>query len=366
MCSVLESMWREIAAAHGKRYPHMEPQDAVKLLYQQEFGGGHLIRDPERALAILKEEWDGIDEADKRKLPSVEPIGNGYARIYLSAVENEDISLSHIWRMFVASSETKRGSMERFLKKLQEFPSLAEEGAFSFSPAAAEIYTSEYREGGCPIVSHSEAYKKAYHPAYRVIDSRYIPLLPVIRAIDSLMVKKSRVVVAIDGRAASGKSTATELLASLYEAAVIHMDDFFLPLELRTEERFREPGGNVHYERFKTEVLEPLAGGQSFSYRIFDCGSCQYEGMRNIKPSSLTIVEGSYSTHPYFGNPYDLTVFYTVDPQEQKRRICLRNGEKMYTMFRDRWIPLEEVYFAECRVPERSDLCIEGEYTESF
>ena len=27
---------------------------------------------------------------------------------------------------------------------------------------------------------------------------------------------------------------------------------------------------------------------------------------------------------------------------------------------------VEEVYFAECRVPERSDLCIEGEYTESF
>ena len=32
------------------------------------------------------------------------------------------------------------------------------------------------------------------------------------------------------------------------------MDDFFLPMELRTAERLEEPGGNVHYERFSAEV----------------------------------------------------------------------------------------------------------------
>ena len=39
-----------ILASHAERYPLMEPTDAVKLIYQNEFGGGHLIRDEESCL----------------------------------------------------------------------------------------------------------------------------------------------------------------------------------------------------------------------------------------------------------------------------------------------------------------------------
>ena len=34
----LERILRE----HAERYPLMQPTDAVKLIYQNEFGGGHL------------------------------------------------------------------------------------------------------------------------------------------------------------------------------------------------------------------------------------------------------------------------------------------------------------------------------------
>ena len=61
-------------------------------------------------------------------------------------------------------------------------------------------------------------------------------------------------IIAIDGRAASGKSTLAQQLGELLDADVIHMDDFFLPPSLRTKERLSEPGGNVHYERFAEEV----------------------------------------------------------------------------------------------------------------
>ncbi|MBS7324987.1 MAG: (d)CMP kinase, partial [Angelakisella sp.] len=36
-------------------------------------------------------------------------------------------------------------------------------------------------------------------------------------------------VIALDGRAAAGKSTLAAALAETLQAAVIHMDDFFLP-----------------------------------------------------------------------------------------------------------------------------------------
>ena len=38
----------------------MEPRDAVKLAYQSEFAGGHLIRDRRESLARLKTELAGV------------------------------------------------------------------------------------------------------------------------------------------------------------------------------------------------------------------------------------------------------------------------------------------------------------------
>ena len=65
--------------------------------------------------------------------------------------------------------------------------------------------------------------------------------------IKKLLAEKQHVVVAIDGMAASGKTTAAEQLTEQLGGEVIHMDDFFLPPEMRTEERLSQPGGNVHY-----------------------------------------------------------------------------------------------------------------------
>ena len=53
--------------------------------------------------------------------------------------------------------------------------------------------------------------------------------------------------VAIDGGSAGGKSTMGAALARALDATLVHMDDFFLPGALRTPERLRQPGGNVHW-----------------------------------------------------------------------------------------------------------------------
>lgn len=46
----------EILLWHAGQYPVMQPQDAVKLIYQNEFGCEHLIGDPAGMLAYLKRE----------------------------------------------------------------------------------------------------------------------------------------------------------------------------------------------------------------------------------------------------------------------------------------------------------------------
>ena len=43
----------EILRAHSARYPLMMPCDAVKLIYQNEFGGGHIVENEKASLSYL-------------------------------------------------------------------------------------------------------------------------------------------------------------------------------------------------------------------------------------------------------------------------------------------------------------------------
>ena len=55
----------------------------------------------------------------------------------------------------------------------------------------------------------------------------------LLTRIDRLMAERERVIVAVDGGSASGKTTLGELLQSVYACPVFHMDDFFLRPEDR-------------------------------------------------------------------------------------------------------------------------------------
>ncbi len=184
-------------------------------------------------------------------------------------------------------------------------------------------------------------------------------LRPLLDAIGAALEKRPRVVLAVDGMAAAGKTTAAALLSGRFGAPVVHMDDFFLPAALRTAERLAEPGGNVHYERFREEALAPLLRGEAFSYRLFRCDIMDYDGAAPIAAAPVVIVEGAYAMHPRFGDYADVTAFFAVSPAEQKRRILARSGEAKWPAFRDRWIPMENAYHAAFGTRERADVVIE-------
>lgn len=170
------------------------------------------------------------------------------------------------------------------------------------------------------------------------------PLEQLQNRIDELMAQKEQVVVAIDGNCTAGKTTLAGILSKRYDCNVFHMDDFFLRPEQRTPERYAEVGGNADYERFRQEVLLPLKSGCAFSYRPFDCGSFTLSEPIGVTPKKLNIVEGTYSLHPYFGDPYDLKVFMTVSPELQHRRI-LERPAFLHERFFGEWIPMEQKYF---------------------
>ena len=61
--------------------------------------------------------------------------------------------------------------------------------------------------------------------------------------IDMLLGEKDFVIVAIDGKCTSGKTTLASKLAELYDCNVFHMDDFFLRRPPQTVQVCAVPGG---------------------------------------------------------------------------------------------------------------------------
>lgn len=179
----------------------------------------------------------------------------------------------------------------------------------------------------------------------------------ITQHINWFLERKEQVIVAIDGRCTSGKTTITARLAEIYDCNIFHMDDFFLRPEQRTDARFAEIGGNVDYERFREEVLLPLLSGKEFSYRPFDCKTFNLSEPVSVPVKKLNIIEGSYSMHPYFGDPYDFKILLTVDEETQKQRILTR-PVFLQKRFFDTWIPMENRYLEAFHISDKADIVL--------
>jgi uridine kinase len=200
------------------------------------------------------------------------------------------------------------------------------------------------------------------------IDIKEHRFAPAVEAINDLLkdeecMDEEIILIAIDGRSGSGKTRLAAYLAEKYDANVFHMDDFFLQKSQRTPERFSEIGGNVDYERFREEVLIPLWYGDDVVYRPFNCKTMKIEKEKElvIKHKRINIIEGSYSQHPYFGEPYLLKIFCDIDSDNQLINISSRigNDPEMLSKFKELWIPKENEYFEKNETAENSDVYID-------
>lgn len=152
---------------HAGRYPLMEPTDAVKLIYQNEFGGGHLIRDVDSCLNYLRREYESVIQSPDALL--LEDIGNGMYRVNLNALGHAGYPIDQLGADFIRSANAHQGSLDNFLQKLEILRQLTRDGRMPFSIEVLDAYLETYRQAGYPMVSHSNAYRNAYAPAYRII-----------------------------------------------------------------------------------------------------------------------------------------------------------------------------------------------------
>ena len=112
-------------------------------------------------------------------------------------------------------------------------------------------------------------------------------------AIADRLARQSAVLVALDGRCGSGKTTLAEQLAERFPQSItVHTDDFYLPPSRRVTGWEKIPCANMDIQRLRDEVVAPARAGQAFSYQAYSCREGAYLPPRPLGPAPLVIVEG--------------------------------------------------------------------------
>ena len=345
---------RDRLIAHYQKYNSIMLEDIFKYIFQSSFGCEHMISSLEFAINYIKRE---MATADINGDTLTEELDGEYSRVYLSWLKR-GLTPETLGKLFVLSAKTESDGNAALEKKLQIARELVAEGVIPISLSEFDKAHEEWRSLNYPAIHHSERFRSEYAPAYRVISNKYVPFLPLLAKIDSLL-ENGRVILAIEGGCASGKTTLAKILEDVYGSTTFQMDDYFLRPEQRTEERFAEIGGNVDRERFEEEILKPLSENKNeICYRSFNCLAQSLEAPVCVVPNKLVVIEGVYSMHPSLSDYYDYSVYLEIDSETRKARILKRNSPKMAERFFNEWIPLEETYFREMNVKERCDLII--------
>ena len=341
---------RAFLAEHYRKYPKLQISDAFKYIFQSSFGCEHLVDSEKDAAERIKREYESV-----RSAQSVDRLDGEYSRVPLSFI-GEGMAPETLARLFFLSAKKESDGAARLHEKLDVIREMTLAGELPFDRAELEEKIAAWSENGfCPL-HHSEEFREAYKPSYRVIAERYVKYLPLFLNIDKLLTEKDSVILAIEGGSAAGKTTLSKLLCDVYDCNTLHMDDFFLRPEQRTPERFSEVGGNVDRERVIGELLLPLSENREVRYRPFDCSTMSLGESVTLTKKRLSVVEGVYSMHPELEGYYDLSVFLEISPELQMERIKKRNTPAMAERFFTEWIPLEARYFEATQPKKRCTL----------
>lgn len=358
--AVRQKTLSEILTLHRQRYPLMEPVDYGKLLYQNEFGPEHSISSPEQVQEYLLREWTeaaaGRTETASAgdSTNNIEDIGNHLYRFHLTNAYEIPTAAPLLARLLFLTARQHCGTPESMAAKL----SLLRDWSYAQqnqSAAPPEHWLKDYIRSGCPPLRHSEAFRRAYAPHYRLLRDVYAVYFPIIYQVQKRLQESKQVIIAIDGPCGSGKSSLADLLSGLFPSRILHMDDFYLPLQQRSPRWEQIPCDNMDLQRFLQEALLPASRGEEILYRPYSCRNGQLTEPRVLPAAPLTIAEGSYSHHPLLAPYYDLKIYLSCHYQEQLSRLANREHTHLND-YLQRWIPLEEAYTRACHIIPRCDL----------
>ena len=159
----------QLLSAHLARYPAMQLDDIYKLLHQAALGPGHAVDNPAAARKRLDQEIAALGEAPADPLRDIiSPdgrLGRVHLRTYLAVGGSPDA----LHGAFVETAKSYPASPDKLAKFCGCLGDLATAGGIPFAREEVLAYFDKISRDGYPAVHHSEAFRRAYQPAYRVV-----------------------------------------------------------------------------------------------------------------------------------------------------------------------------------------------------
>lgn len=168
--AAIRSMCEEIA----KNYPQATLQDVYKTCFQDFFGAEHLLRDTAAAHQYLKAEIAATEAQDLSAMPKYEPTGfrHRFTRVNLSLVHSGEMSENELFARFAEAAGTNSAFSDKWEEEWAKVEAIAVEVQPAWADSALQTEL-RYAASVSSPVRHSETFRQAYHPHYRIIVNQH-------------------------------------------------------------------------------------------------------------------------------------------------------------------------------------------------
>lgn len=175
----MDEPFRLILLEHLQRYPLMETSDTLKLVFQSVFGPRHFSSVPtlEDIITGIEEEMQ-LQETDDARTSVCENLGGDFVRVSLRSLSLGLWTITEMAQAFFASFALSppmdKATLKIWNDRVNLFLTMDGEGLISRPDSEIDAAIEDLSRHGVRPTHHSEAYRQAYHPHYRVIHRQFI------------------------------------------------------------------------------------------------------------------------------------------------------------------------------------------------
>ena len=167
-----------LLVSHASRYPLMEIQDAYKMLYQGSLGSEHITHSFEDFESELREEWELVERDNNIPMwENIHPDGQ-IVRVYLAPFKARGGQVDQLatlcyWSasLFKMDIDDLKSNWDTLVKTCRD------KKWYKFPQDDVEEFDRWLRKYQFPPVHHTESYRKAYKPSYRLLLREFLGAL---------------------------------------------------------------------------------------------------------------------------------------------------------------------------------------------
>lgn len=187
--------------------------------------------------------------------------------------------------------------------------------------------------------------------------------------------RRARVLVAIDGPDAAGKTTLADQVVKHLEIPWLRasIDGFHQPRELRSSRGSLSPVGYVHdsfdYPQLMAELLRPFATGAPLvRRRVFDWRTDTpiEQSPTPVPERAVLVFDGVFLLRPELRGLWDLSVYLRVPPRVVLERALIRDvsvlgsSDEVSQRYEARYLPGQALYRSECDPERHADIVVDN------